>query len=132
MDFKAFSHQFAIDYDANYTEYDENTSIFTLRLEGARYQMVLARVLVHEKYSKPVVHISSKVCSIQQNIDYKALLTHISEYVYTRFIIDGEDLKTEASFFLDNVTEKMIERMILEVAETADEWEKKITGKDIN
>ena len=132
IDFKQFSSDFAKEINGQYTEYDETTSLFILRLEGARYQMVVARVFDHPAYNRKALHISSKICSTKANIKFFDLLESNHESMYTRFIIEEDYLKVEASAFLKFVEEEVVKEMILEVANTADEWERKITGKDIN
>ncbi|MDH5610071.1 MAG: hypothetical protein OEY56_11390 [Cyclobacteriaceae bacterium] len=131
MDLKAFSVRFAAEKNASYREYDDLISVFVLRLPDARYQTVWARIFIHPDYNSQIVHISSKICTTDQPIDYALLLASISNYIHTRFVIEENFLKAEASFFLENVNEAIITEMIMEVATTADLWEKNITGQDI-
>lgn len=131
MNLPEFSNRFAETNNAKYTEYDDNTSVFVLRLRDARFQNVLVRIIDHEKSGKKIVHVSSKVCSAEENINYPELLSAIVDSVHTRFIAEDGFIKTEAAFFLDQLNEDIISDMINEVAEIADTWELKITGEDI-
>lgn len=130
MDFKKFSQDLANEIKGQYTEYDSRHSVFIVPLPEERFQTVIARIHFHETYKRDVIQVLSKVCELKQRIDFAALLEASSELVYTRFIVEDGYLKTESSFFLDNVTDTLIKEMILEVTHTADEWELKITGQD--
>lgn len=131
MDFAAFSQKLASDINGQYTEYDARHSVFIVPLEGDRFQTVIARIEENHRYEKQVVRVTSKVCEVgAQPIDFAQALEASTEFVHTRFIVEDGFLKTEASFFLDNLTDSLIKEMIMEVTYTADEWELKITGQD--
>lgn len=130
MDFKKFSQNLANEIKGQYTEYDSKHSVFIVPLPDERFQTVIARIHFHETYKRDVIQVLSKVCELKHKIDFAALLEASSELVYTRFIVEDGYLKTESSFFLDNVTDTLIKEMILEVTHTADKWELKITGQD--
>ncbi|MFT6854512.1 MAG: hypothetical protein ACJA0X_000476 [Cyclobacteriaceae bacterium] len=131
MNFTAFSQKLANDIDGEYTEYDSRHSVFIVPLKDKRFQTVIARIVESEKYGKEVVKVTSKVCEVAaQQIDFVKALEASTELVHTRFIVEDGYLKTEASFFLDNLTDSLIKEMILEVTYTADEWEFIITGQD--
>lgn len=130
MDFKKFSQNLASEIKGQYTEYDSKHSVFIVPLSDDRFQTVIARIHHHDKYKRDVIQVLSKVCELKHKIDFPALLEASSELVYTRFIVEDGFLKTEASFFLENVTDQLIKEMIMEVTYTADEWELKITGQD--
>jgi len=131
MDFTAFSQKLANDSNGEYTEYDSRHSVFIVPLKDDRFQTVIARIVDNEKHKTEVVKVTSKVCEIDKNsIDFVKALEASTELVYTRFIVEDGFLKTEASFFLENLSDSLIKEMILEVTYTADEWEFIITGKD--
>ncbi len=132
MDFKAFSQKLADKIGGDYQEYDDNHSIFIVPLEDSRFQTVIARIVEHEKYGRKIVQVSSKVCSTEEQIDYAAVLEASKDFIHTNFIVEDGYLKIDTSIYMDYADEALIEDMVKEVAETADEWENKITGKDIN
>lgn len=132
MDFRAFSQKLADKIGGDYQEYDANHSIFIVPLDDDRFQTVIAQIIDHQKYNRKAVQVSSKVCSIDQKIDYPAILEASKDFVHTNFIVEDGFLKVETSIFLDYSDEKIIEEMVKEVAFTADEWENKITGEDIH
>ena len=131
MDFVAFSKQFAKKIGGEYDEYNENYSIFIIPLKDKRFQTVMARIIHHEKYNKDVVQITSKVCPTTEKINYPEVLEASKDFLYTNFIVEDGFLKVDTSLLLDQSSEDLIEEIIKEVAYTADEWEFKITGKDI-
>ncbi len=55
-----------------------------------------------------------------------------ARFDYSKFIIDGGHLKIEASVSTENASEDEIKFMIQEVANLADEYEMKLTGRDIH
>lgn len=132
MDFRAFSQRLADKIGGEYQEYDENHSIFIVPLEENRFQTVIARIVNHDKYNRKAVQVTSKVCGTDQPIDYPQILEASKDFVHTNFIVEDDYLKVDTSIFLDYADENLIEEMVKEVAYTADEWELKITGKDIN
>ncbi|MBV6644387.1 MAG: hypothetical protein KI790_03005 [Cyclobacteriaceae bacterium] len=131
MDFKKFSVEFAEEIDGQYTEYDEKTSLFIVPLPESRHQMVIAEIKEHPQSQRQVIDVTSKVCPAKKSFKYMEMLEAAKDYDHTRFIIDGEFLKAEASHFLNNVDQQIVKEMILEVAHKADEWELELTGKDI-
>jgi len=44
----------------------------------------------------------------------------------------NEYIQVEASTFLDNTSDDLLKEIITEVANTADNWEFKLTGQDVN
>ena len=114
-----------------YNEYDDNHSIFIIPLPDERFQTVIAKIINHEKYNRKAVQVTSKVCKTDENINYEEILEASKDFVHTNFIVEDGFVKVDTSIFLDFADEPLIEEMIKEVAYTADEWEFKITGKDI-
>lgn len=131
MDFRSFSVKFANKIGGKYEEYDENHSIFVIPLQDDRFQTVIAKLGYFEKYDRRIVHVSSKVCFSTDNIDYPGILEASKDFVHTNFIVEDGYLKVDSSVFLDHSDENLISEAIIEVAYTADEWEFKITGKDV-
>lgn len=131
MNLPEFSTRFAEEVNAKYTEYDDKTSVFVIRLRDSRFQNVLTRIIDLDD-NKTIVQVTSKVCSLDTPINYEEVLSSINELIHTRFIIEDGFLKTEGAFFLNSLDEELIKEMILEVGETADKWEFKLTGKDIH
>lgn len=131
MDFKAFSQKFADQSGGQYQDYDDNQSIFVVPLKGDRYQTVICRIVLDEKTNRKTVQVTSRVCPISAEIDYKAVLEASADFTFTNFIVENDFLKVDTTIFFDNADEELITEAIYEVANTADHWELEITGQDI-
>lgn len=132
MDLPRFMKNFAIRVGGQYDEYNENKSIIIIPLIDGRYQAVIGNILFHGKYQKTIIELSSKVADFHLGINLKGLLEENTKCCHAKFSIVDNIIKVEASAFLDNVTEELMEEMIMEVANTADEWEFRITGIDVH
>ncbi len=132
MDFVEFSSKFAEEINGQYTEYDDKKSVFIIPLSDGRNQTVIAEIFFNEQYKREVVRVDSKICNLFSPIKYSEILAASRDFIHARFIAEDNFLKAEASFFLDNLDEDIIKEMVLEVANVADDWELKITGKDVH
>lgn len=132
MDFKAFSEKYAAEIGGEYREYDENQSIIIFPLEEGRFQTVTGHITDNEEYGRQIIQLKTKVCSLSNEIPFEDILTASAEYPYSKFIAEDGFLKVEAIAFLNSVTEEEIKEMFIEIARHADDWEFKITGKDIH
>ena len=101
-------------------------------LKDGRFQTITGHVVVNEDYQREVVQIKTKVCELSERIPYNDLLTESTNLPYSKFVVEDNFLKVEATSFLVNLKEEMVKEMIIEVARVADRWEYKITGKDIH
>lgn len=131
MNFKKFAQQYAQEIDGDFRDYDEEQSVIVVPLSDERFQAVQGRIFNHPRYNREVVQLKSTVCLVIENIDFNALLAASADYVYSEFIIEEEFLRVESSAFASDVNEKALKEMIQEAANLADEWEFKITGKDV-
>lgn len=122
----------AQDIGAQFNEYDDRKSVVVVLLPGSRYQTVMCVLKHHEDYDREVIHLTTKVCDTEQFINYIEILTENAKFVHAKFVVVDGFLRVEAAMFVDNVTEDVLKEMVLEVAEIADPWELKITGKDVH
>jgi hypothetical protein len=133
MDFKKFLEDFATAINGQYSEYDDSKSVIVVPLKDERYQAVVATKFINEKYHKEVVEFTSKVCSINEKINYVQLLKETESFIHAKLIIGEDDfLKVASSTFLDVSTPELLKEIIIEVAYVADDWELIITGADVN
>jgi len=132
MNFNDFMENFANEIGGQFSEYDKNKSVIVIPLDRNRFQAVLGIMKFSERYQKTGIEFSSKVCPVSDKIDMKDLLTENAKFCHARFVIDDDFIKVEASAFMDNITESLLKEMVWEVGKTADEWELKLTGKDIH
>lgn len=124
--------QYAQQIGGQYTDYDHTKSVIVVPLNGSRFQTVLAIVQTSPVSGREQALFTSKVCEFNPSIDLKALLERNASFDYSKFIIEDGYLKIEASCLADIVSEEQIHEMIQEVAQLADHYEFKITGKDIH
>ncbi len=132
FNFNTFMENYALEIGGQFSEYDKNKSVIIVPLKDNRFQAVLGVVKHNEKYDKTGVELSSKVCPFSEEIDLRALLEENAKTCYAKLVIVDDYIKVEGSTFLNNIKEAGIKEIIQEVANVADEWEYKLTGKDIN
>ncbi|MEM6644299.1 MAG: hypothetical protein AAF616_15070 [Bacteroidota bacterium] len=132
MDFKIFCEAYAKEINGEYRDYDGSRSIIIVPLKDGRFQTVTGHLKYNSEYEREMVQLKTKVCSISNNIPYQELLTESAEYPYSKFIIEDDFLKVEAVAFLEVTAEQVIKEMFMEIAQHADDWEFRITGKDIH
>ena len=131
MDYQKFAKKYAAEIKGDFNEYDDSQSVIVIPLATERYQAVQGRVFRHEASGRQRLQLKSTICKADEKIDFRNLLAHSADFVYSRFIIDDGFLRIEASNFLDGLSEDRIKEMIQEAGNLADQWELKITGKDI-
>lgn len=132
MDLSVYIKKLAARIGGQYDEYNENKWILIVPLEDGRYQAVIGTILFHDKYQKTLIELSSKVADFNPSVELKSLLEANTRCCHAKFSIADNTIRIEASAYVDNVSEEMLEEMILEVANTADEWEFRLTGIDVN
>lgn len=132
MDFRKFCQKYAQEINGQYRDYDETRSVIVVPIADGRFQAITGHIVLNEEYQREVVQLKTKVCELDEMIPYEDLLEASIDFPYTKFIVEDKFLKVEATNFLVNLTDSMIKEMITEVAGIADDWEFRITGKDIH
>lgn len=130
MDFANFVKKYSEQIGGQYTDYDESRSVIVVPL-GGRFQTVLAISKKSPVSGKSQSIVSSKVCQYNPKIDLNLLLEQHGNFDYGKFVLEDGFLKVEACCLEDFATEDQIRGMIQEVAQLADHYELKFTGKDI-
>ena len=131
MNYKSFAKKYAQEINGDFSEYDEERSVIVIQLPDERFQAVQGRIYKNDTYGRDVIELKSNVCKADENIDFRAALNDSTKYVHSKFVVEDGYLRVEASAFMDNVTESRVKEMIQEAGNLADQWEFKITGKDI-
>jgi hypothetical protein len=132
MQLNDFTRSFADEIGGQYSEYDIEKSVIIVPLEENRFQAVLCQSRKIEDDDRKGLVFTSKVCEYSDSIDLKELLKENYNFHFAKFIIVDDVIKIEASALDGNVTHEMLKEMIVEVAKSADEWEFKLTGLDVN
>lgn len=132
MDLSAIMRTHAGQLGWQYTEYDSTQSIVVVPVSGDRFQTVMGKVKHNELYNRKLLTFTSKVCPVKPGINFQMLLEQSAYFNYCRFVIIGGYIQVESAAALDNTSEATIKEMVLEVANLADQYEMKLTGKDVN
>ncbi len=133
MDLNSFMEDYAAEIGGQYSEYDKNKSVIIVPLEDHRYQAVVGVVKHSERYNRTGIEFTSKVCAYTQDLDLAELLKSNAKFSYVKFVIDDDNfIKVEASLFIEDATANLLKEIIKETANTADEWEYRLTGMDVH
>ncbi|MEM9673727.1 MAG: hypothetical protein ACFB15_31000 [Cyclobacteriaceae bacterium] len=129
-----FMQNLAEELDGRFSEYDENTSVIIIPLKDGRFQTVQGRVNSFEDQDTKTLAFTSKVCPYYHQMDLVDFMEENKRMVFSKFTVDDNFVKIEASVFLEFVSEAnkdFLKEAIQEVAEIADKWEHKLTGLDV-
>ncbi len=132
MNFFNFVKQYAEQVGGQFTNYDTTKSIVVVPVADGRFQTVILLLENSSASGKQHALITSKVCEYIPSINLKDLMEQNARFDYSKFIIDGGHLKIEASVPTESTSHDEIKFMIQEVANLADEYEMKLTGRDIH
>lgn len=132
MDLSAFMKKYADQINGQYIEYNKTLSVIIIPVAGNRFQTVMGNIKQSSLYNRKVITFTSKVCPVQDSLDFKMLLEQTAFFNYCRFMISENYLQIEAVSSLDGTSEDDIKEMLQEVANLADQYEMKLTGADIH
>jgi hypothetical protein len=132
MNLMNYVQQYAEQIGGQYTDYDHSKSVVVVPINGSRYQTVLAMTQISPVSGRDQATFTSKVCEYTTKLDLKQLLEQNARFDYCKFVLDDGYLKVEASCLTSSVSHDQIREMIQEVAQLADHYELKLTGKDVH
>ena len=132
MNIMNYVQQYAEQIGGQYTDYDHSKSVVVIPITGSRFQTVLAITQTSAVSGRNQALLSSKVCEYTNSLDLKNLLEQNANFDYSKFVLEEGFLKVEASCLANTVSQDQIKEMIQEVAQLADHYELKLTGKDIH
>ena len=132
MDLSLFMKKYAEQISGQYIEYNKTLSVIIIPVAGNRFQTVMGNIKVSTLYNRKVITFTSKVCPMQDTLDFKMLLEQTAFFNYCRFMIAENYLQVEAVSDLEGSSEDDIKEMLQEVANLADQYEMKLTGADIH
>ena len=132
MSLFSFIENYAEQIGGQYTGYDHTRSVIVVPLNDGRFQTVIIATEPSNLSGNTRVVFSSKITNYDPGMNLKELLEASSNFDYSRFILREDQLKVEASCLADAATEDEVKFMIQEVASIADQYEMKLTGKDIH
>lgn len=123
--------QYADQIGWQFTDYDHTKTVIVVTIESHRFQTVLALTQKSRVSGREQAIFSSKVCEFTTAIDLRSLLEQSGSFDYSKFIIEDNYLKIEASCLVDSSSPEQLKEMIQEVAQLADHYELKLTGQDL-
>lgn len=132
MNILSYVQQYAEQIGGQFTDYDHTKSVVVVPINGSRFQTVLAITQTSAVSGRDQALFTSKVCEYFPGLDLKNLLEQNANFDYSKFVLEEGFLKIEASCLASSVSQDQIKEMIQEVAQLADHYELKLTGKDIH
>ena len=132
MDLNAFMKRYAEEIGGQHTQYNDAQSVVIVPVSGGRFQTVIGTIRKNDLYNRKLVNLTSKVCAVRPNIDFKMMLEQTAFFNYCRFVIRENYLQVEAVASLSHISEEELREMIQEAANLADQYEMKVTGTDVN
>lgn len=132
MNILNYVQQYAEQIGGQFTDYDHTKSVVVVPINGSRFQTVLAITQTSAVSGRDQALFTSKVCEYSSGLDLKNLLEQNANFDYSKFVLEEGFLKVEASCLASSVSQDQIKEMIQEVAQLADHYELKLTGKDIH
>jgi hypothetical protein len=132
MDIMQYLQQYAEQVGGQFTDYDNSKAVVVIPINGSRYQTVLAVRQVSRVSGRDQATFTSKVCEFKNTLDLKALLEQNADFDYSKFVLEEGYLKVEASCLTSTASEDQVREMVQEVAKLADQYEMKLTGKDLH
>lgn len=132
MDIMECVQQYAEQIGGQFTDYDHSKSIVVVPLEGSRYQTVLALRQKSPVSGRDQAIFSSKICEFKTELNLEDLLKQNAHFDYSKFVLEDGYLKVEASCLASTASEAQLKEMLQEVAQLADHYELRLTGKDIH
>lgn len=132
MDIMQYLQQYAEQIGGQFTDYDTSKAVVVIPINGSRYQTVLAVRQISRVSGRDQATFTSKVCEFKSTLDLKALLEQNADFDYSKFVLEEGYLKVEASCLTSTASEDQVKEMVQEVAKLADQYEMKLTGKDIH
>lgn len=124
--------RYANEIGGQYSDYDSTKCIIIVPLKDDRFQTVLGHIKNSPAYNQKIIELSSKVCPFNSEINLRELLEVNTELVHAKFSLNEGVIQVEASAFVDTINEQLVKEIIQEVANTADEYEFKLTGQDVH
>ncbi len=131
MDLTSFMKKYADEISGQYIEYNKTLSVVIVPVPGERFQTVMGNIKQSTLYNRKVISFTSKVCPMNDSIDFKMPLEQTAFFNYCRFVISENYLQVEAVSPLEGAHDDDIREMLQEVANLADQYEMKLTGADI-
>ena len=127
MEFGTMMEELANLSKASFSQYDDTTSVLIVPVGEHRIQTVYAY-----DEGEQGIKIISKVCDEVEATPYEKLIRNNGSLSYSCIGIEDGVIYVKSKIFPGSETGKAMKEMLIEIAQTADSWELKLTGQDIN
>ncbi len=126
MDLSQLMEKVSKNVNGTHTAYDDNKSFVVIPVPSKRYQSVLAEYVRHEhlKY----IQISSKICEEDKTPDK---LFHLEKNLTFGKLAIKDGFLQVVGYLDENMDPLLATAIVTEIANFADEQEKRITGEDV-
>jgi len=116
----------------HFMEYSDTRSIAIIPVPGGRTQTVTCEEFHNQLYNRKLLRFCSKVCTVGSGLDFPMILEQASFFNYCRFVIRNGELEVETIADPATGDRTIYREMVMEVANLADQYEMKLSGKDAN
>jgi hypothetical protein len=132
MDLFSIVKKYMEQIGGQFTDYDTTKAIMVVPLEHGRFHTIILTFEKNKTTGKQFALFTTKVCEYTSTINLKELLEQNAATNYSKFILEDSQIKVEAAVPVDGSSEDELKHIIQEVANIADSYELKLTGKDIH
>lgn len=130
MNIRKQIHQLAAENAVKIIDEDSNRFLLTVPVSGERRQQVKAEIIRNSLYNRDVLRFSSAVSIPPDGDGLAQLLIQSAYFHYCRFSIREGMLWVEAITPSEDSGSRLLNEMLTEVANLADQYEKRLTGSD--
>ena len=116
----------------HFLEYSDVRCVAIVPVPGGRTQTITCEEVINDLYNRRLLRFSSKVCQADPAHDFQMLLAQTAFFNYCRFTIRDGIIEVEAVADPTAGDPVIWQEMIMEVANLADQFELKLSGKDAN
>lgn len=131
MDLFDFLKFYCDELGGQFTLYDGARGFAVVPLHEGRFQTVVVTIRKGPRSGLDHAIFSSKIAELPAGFDAHELLRNCAEFEHARFVLQEQYLSLEASC-LPSAPETEVKSILQEIAQLADLYELKITGKDIH
>ena len=126
------AQSFGTAHQIAYTRLSDTEIVLDSPVPGRRNQQVLIESVTNTLYNRKMVRVSSVVCPVSGQEDLSMLLEQSAYFNYCRFAIRNNKIVVEAVTRADEAVSGLVDEIIMEVANLADQYELKLTRRDLH
>lgn len=132
MDLFRIVKKYMEEIGGQFTDYDTTKAIMVVPLNKSRFHTIILTLEKNSNTGTQHALFTTKVCEYVASISLRELLEQNANTNYSKFILEDGQIKVEAAIPVEGITSDEVKYIIQEVANLADSYEFKLTGKDIH